>query len=144
MILDLSNFAAQIPFILGTPKISCIMNVIKEREIDASFYQQGSWQAECLLAFVEEKAHHLTLACTVSSLATRWFLLSLPWVNARAACLLVVWQATATVEDDKVTTGKSDASEYDQVVATKDTRPLMSSHPMLHMQGWWQLTLVWG
>ena len=33
VILDLSSFTAWIPVILGTPTISCIMNVIKEREI---------------------------------------------------------------------------------------------------------------
>ena len=32
---DLSNFVAQVPIILGTPTISCVMNVMKEREIDA-------------------------------------------------------------------------------------------------------------
>ena len=32
---DLSNFAAQVPVILGTPMISGIVNVIKEKEIDA-------------------------------------------------------------------------------------------------------------
>ena len=31
----LSNFLALVPVILGTPTISHIMNVIKEREIDA-------------------------------------------------------------------------------------------------------------
>ena len=35
VILDLSNFVAQVPIILGTPRISCVMNVIKERETDA-------------------------------------------------------------------------------------------------------------
>ena len=35
VILDLSNFAAQIPVILGTPTISQIVNVIKEVEVDA-------------------------------------------------------------------------------------------------------------
>ena len=34
VIPNLSNFVAQVPVILGTPMISCIMNVIKEREID--------------------------------------------------------------------------------------------------------------
>ena len=34
VILDLSNFVVWVPVILGTPTISCIMNVIKEREID--------------------------------------------------------------------------------------------------------------
>ena len=34
MIPDLSNFAAWVPVILGTHMISCIVNVIKEREID--------------------------------------------------------------------------------------------------------------
>ena len=32
---DLSNFAAQIPVILGTPTISHVINVMKETEIDA-------------------------------------------------------------------------------------------------------------
>ena len=32
---DLSNFAEQIPIILGTPTIGPIINVMKEREIDA-------------------------------------------------------------------------------------------------------------
>ena len=35
VILDLSNFVAWVPVILGTSTTSCIMNVIKEREIDA-------------------------------------------------------------------------------------------------------------
>ena len=34
VILDLSNFAAQIPVILGTPTISQVVNVMKEAEID--------------------------------------------------------------------------------------------------------------
>ena len=32
VILDLSNFAARISVILGTPTISCIVNVMKERD----------------------------------------------------------------------------------------------------------------
>ena len=32
---DLSKFAAQVPIILGTPTISCVINIMKEREIDA-------------------------------------------------------------------------------------------------------------
>ena len=35
VIPDLPNFAAQVPIILGTPTISCIINMIKEKEIDA-------------------------------------------------------------------------------------------------------------
>ena len=35
VILDLSDFAAWVPVILGTPMISHVMNVIKEKEIDA-------------------------------------------------------------------------------------------------------------
>ena len=35
VVLDLSNFAAKIPIILGTPTKSCIVNVMNEREIDA-------------------------------------------------------------------------------------------------------------
>ena len=41
VILDLSNFAAQIPVILGTPTISCIVNVIKETEVDTLGECQG-------------------------------------------------------------------------------------------------------
>ena len=36
VILDLSNFSTRVPVILGTPTISCIVNVMKEKEIDAS------------------------------------------------------------------------------------------------------------
>ena len=35
VVLDESKFVEQIPVILGTPTISCIINVMKEREIDA-------------------------------------------------------------------------------------------------------------
>ena len=35
VIPDLSNFVAQVPIILGTPLISHVINVIKEKEIDA-------------------------------------------------------------------------------------------------------------
>ena len=81
--LDLSNFAAQVPMILGTPTIGCILNVIKESEMD---------------------------------------MLVTPWVNAKIAYPLAVWQATTTVEDNKVTTKKLDPSEYNEVVITKDSK----------------------
>ena len=76
---------------LGTPMISHIVNMIKEKEIDA---------------------------------------LVMPWVNAQVAYLLVVWWATATVENDKFAAGESDPSEYDEVVTTKDTETIdaFSSH----------------
>ena len=35
VILDLSNFVAWIPVILGTPTISSVINVMKEVEVDA-------------------------------------------------------------------------------------------------------------
>ena len=35
VVLDLLNFVAQVPIILGTPTISCVVNVMKEKEIDA-------------------------------------------------------------------------------------------------------------
>ena len=35
VILDVSNFAARVPVILGTPTISHIVNVMKDKEIDA-------------------------------------------------------------------------------------------------------------
>ena len=35
VILDESKFAEQVPIILGTPTISHVVNVMKEREIDA-------------------------------------------------------------------------------------------------------------
>ena len=91
VIPDLSNFAAWVPVILGTPIISCIINVIKEREID--------------------------------TLAT-------PWVNAWVAYLLMVRQATATVEDDKVVAEVLDLTAYDELVTTKDTEMIdaFSSH----------------
>ena len=44
------------------------------------------------------------------------------WVNAHVAYLLAVWWATATVEDNKVTTKVLDPTEYDEVVTTKDSK----------------------
>ena len=41
VILDASNFAARVPVILGTPAISCIVNVMKEKEINALGKYQG-------------------------------------------------------------------------------------------------------
>ena len=41
VILDASNFAARDPVILGTPTISHIVNVMKEKEIDALDKCQG-------------------------------------------------------------------------------------------------------
>ena len=38
VIPDLSNFVAWVPMILGTPMISWVVNMIKEREIDAWQY----------------------------------------------------------------------------------------------------------
>ena len=35
VILDISIFAARVPVILGTPTISCIVNVMKEKKINA-------------------------------------------------------------------------------------------------------------
>ena len=35
VILDLSNFVARVPIILGTPTMSYIVNMIKEKETDA-------------------------------------------------------------------------------------------------------------
>ena len=35
VVLDLSNFMAQVPMILGTPTIGHIMNMIREKEIEA-------------------------------------------------------------------------------------------------------------
>ena len=48
------------------------------------------------------------------------YILFMFWVWA--AYLLPVWQATATVDDDKLATGELDPSEYDEVVITKDTK----------------------
>ena len=50
VIPDLSNFAIQVPVILGTPMISCIMNVIKEKEIDALSTPWVNVQVAYLLA----------------------------------------------------------------------------------------------
>ena len=44
VILDLSNFAAQIPVILGTPTISQEVNVMREAEMDALGNAMGKCQ----------------------------------------------------------------------------------------------------
>ena len=93
VIPDLSNFAALVPIILGTPMISHIINVIKEKETDA---------------------------------------LAMPWVNTWVAYLLAVQQATATKEDSNIA-GKSNPSEYDEVVTTKDTKTIDAfSYHVIH------------
>ena len=47
-----------------------------------------------------------------------------PWVNAWVVYLLVVWQATAMVEDDKVTTKVLDSTGYDEIVTIKDSETI--------------------
>ena len=49
VILDLSNFVAQIPVILGTPTISLVINVMKEAEIDALAMQWANARVAHLL-----------------------------------------------------------------------------------------------
>ena len=83
VIQDLSNFAVQVPLILGTPTISCIIDVNEEKEIDA-------WVKT--------------------------------WVNTQVAYLLTVKWATATIEDGKVVAGKSDPSEYNEIITTQGYR----------------------
>ena len=50
VIPDLSNFVAQVPVILGTPTISCIVNVMKEMEIDALAMPWANARMACLLS----------------------------------------------------------------------------------------------
>ena len=50
VILDLSNFTIRVPVILGTPAISCIMNMIKEKEIDTQAMPWVNAQVAYLLA----------------------------------------------------------------------------------------------
>ena len=50
--------------------------------------------------------------------------LATPWVNAHVAYLLAVRQATAKLEDDKVTTRVLDPTEYDEVVTTKVSKTI--------------------
>ena len=50
VIPDLSNFAASIPVILGTPTISCIINVMKETEIDTLVMPWANARVAHLLA----------------------------------------------------------------------------------------------
>ena len=47
VIPDVSNFAAKVPVILGIPTISCIVNVMKEKEIDALGKCQGGPSLIC-------------------------------------------------------------------------------------------------
>ena len=50
VILDTSNFAARVAVILGTPTISCVVNVMKEKEIDALTMPWANvWVAHLLL-----------------------------------------------------------------------------------------------
>ena len=92
----MSNFVAQVPMILGTPTIGCMVNVIKESGIDT---------------------------------------LVMSWVNAHVAYLLAVQQATATLEDDKVTTRVLDSTGYDEVVTIKGSKMIDTfSSKIIHVQ----------
>ena len=55
VILDLSNFAAQIPVILGTPTISQVINMIKEPEMDA-----------LAMPWANARVAHLLLVCRMT------------------------------------------------------------------------------
>ena len=50
VIPDVSNFAVRIPVILGTPTISCIVNVMREKEIDALAMPWASGRVAHLLS----------------------------------------------------------------------------------------------
>ena len=50
--------------------------------------------------------------------------LAMPWVNTWVAYILAVQLATATLEDGKAVAGKSNPSEYDEIVTTKDTETI--------------------
>ena len=49
VILDLSNFVAQIPVILGTPTIGWVINMMKEAEVDALATQRANGRVAHLL-----------------------------------------------------------------------------------------------
>ena len=61
VILDLSNFAAQIPVILGTPTISWVINVMKEAEMDT-----------LAMAWANARVVHLLLVCRMTTVEGRW------------------------------------------------------------------------
>ena len=48
--------------------------------------------------------------------------LAIPWVNSQVAYLLVVWQATATMEDDKSV--KLHPCDYNEIVTTKEAETI--------------------
>ena len=50
IIPDFSNFAVRVPFILGTPTIGQVVNVMKEAEMDASAMPWANARAAHLLA----------------------------------------------------------------------------------------------
>ena len=56
VILDVSNFVAHIPVILGTPTISQVINVIKEEEIDA-----------LVMPWVNARVAHLLSVCRMTT-----------------------------------------------------------------------------
>ena len=57
LILDLSNFVARIPVILGTPTISNIINVMKEKEINA-----------LVMPWANGRVAHLLLVCRMTAI----------------------------------------------------------------------------
>ena len=90
VIPDFSSFATRVPIILGIPTIGCVVNVMREVEMDA---------------------------------------LAIPWVNARAAHLLVVHRMMPMdVVDDQEE--KFDSNNDDPLMYTQkaETLELFSSH----------------
>ena len=61
VIPDLSNFAVRIPVILGTPTISCVINVMKEKEINVLAMPQ-----------VNARVAHLLLVCRMRAIIGGW------------------------------------------------------------------------
>ena len=57
VIPELSNFAARIPVILGTPTISCVINVMKEKEIDT-----------LATPWANARVAHLLLVCRMAAI----------------------------------------------------------------------------
>ena len=57
VILDLSNFATRVPVILGPPTISCIINVMKDKEINA-----------LATPWVNARVAHLLLVCRMTAI----------------------------------------------------------------------------
>ena len=90
VIPDLSNFTKRIPIILRTPTISCVVNVMKEREIDALAMPWGNARVAHLLS-VQRAAAMIVDNQALEEPGTDWYDKVVTTKNTEDCGCLFLW-----------------------------------------------------